>query len=121
MPMKNLSIQTMTKRTISIRTVIAICVSLVALVWIVFGQTLGHQFVNFDDGTYVYRNPQVMRGISVEGIRWAFTHSVAANWHPFTILSHMIDCQFFGNSPAGHHFTNVTLHAVATVLLFLVL
>ncbi len=105
----------MTKGTISIRTVIAICVSLVALVWIVFGQTLGHKFVNFDDGT------EVMRGISVEGIRWAFTHSVAANWHPFTILSHMIDCQFFGTSPAGHHFTNVALHAVATVLLFLVL
>src|ERR1700693_3756364 len=96
-------------------------VLLASLVWLVFGQTLGHRFVNFDDGTYVYRNPDVTRGITIQGIKWAFTHVVAANWHPLTILSHMLDCRLYGVTPAGHHFTNVFLHSVATCLLFLTL
>src|SRR5207253_1673952 len=35
------------------------------------------------------------------------------------MVSHMLDCQFFGVAPAGHHFTNVLLHMLAAVLLFL--
>jgi tetratricopeptide (TPR) repeat protein len=91
---------------------------LVALVWLVFGQTLLHRFVNFDDGAYVYRNSEVMRGITIQGTKWAFTHFVAANWHPLTVLSHMLDCQLYGVTPAGHHFTNVLLHSIAVILLF---
>ena len=33
----------------------------------------------------------------------------------------MLDCQLFGLQPAGHHFTNVLLHAVVAILLFLAL
>src|SRR5438270_1887924 len=100
---------------------LGVSLGLAGLVWIVFGQTLTHRFVNFDDGTYVYRNPDVTRGITADGIKWAFSHVVAANWHPLTMLSHMLDCQMYGATPAGHHFTNVLLHTVATILLFLVL
>jgi tetratricopeptide (TPR) repeat protein len=111
----------MTKRALAAGKIVAICAALIALTWIVFGQTLGHQFVNFDDGSYVYRNSIVARGLSVDGIKWAFTHSVAANWHPVTVLSHMVDCQFYGLAPGGHHFTNVALHSIAVVLLFVLL
>jgi len=97
-----------------------ICIALAGLVWSVFGQTATHRFVNFDDATYVYRNPVVIRGIAVPGIKWAFTHVVAANWHPLTMLSHMLDCSFYGVTPGGHHFTNVLLHTAAAILLFLV-
>jgi protein O-mannosyl-transferase len=100
---------------------IAICFALAAITWIVFGQTLRHEFVNFDDGAYVYRNFDVTRGLTFDGAKWAFTHVVAANWHPLTILSHMLDCRLYGVNPAGHHFTNVLLHTLAVVLLFLVL
>src|SRR5213593_4755289 len=31
----------------------------------------------------------------------------------------MLDCQFFGLNPGGHHFTNVLLHTIAVILLFL--
>lgn len=101
--------------------VFAVAFLLAALVWIVFGQTLRHDFVNLDDGAYVYKNPQVSRGLTTEGIIWAFTHSHAANWHPLTWISHMIDCQLYGLNPWGHHLTNVLLHAANVVLLFLVL
>lgn len=109
----------MSKGGVSADKAIAICLVLIALIWTVFGQTLGHQFVNFDDGAYVFRNPTVTQGVSVEGTKWGFTHPVAANWHPLTMLAHMLDCQLFGVTPAGHHFTNVVLHSIAAVLLFL--
>ncbi len=101
--------------------VLGICLFLVVITWLVFGQTIRHQFVNFDDEDYVYENPAVLAGLSLDRIGWAFTHTVSANWHPLTVVSHMLDCTLYGLNPGGHHFTNVCLHSIAVVLLFLVL
>jgi tetratricopeptide (TPR) repeat protein len=98
-----------------------VCLGLVAVTWAVFGQTLSHDFVNFDDHVYVYENPLVIRGLSTEGIIGAFTHTHARNWHPLTTLSHMLDCQLYGLNAGGHHLTNVILHSISVLLLFLVL
>lgn len=103
------------------RTLIGICALLVALVWTVFGQTLRHGFINFDDNKYVYENAQVSGGLSGTGFVWAFTHSHSENWHPLTTLTHMLDCQLYGLNAGGHHFTNVLLQSVAVVLLFFAL
>ena len=101
--------------------VLGVCVFLAAITWFVFGQTRAFQFINFDDNEYVFKNAQVARGLTMEGIAWAFTHVYAANWHPLTWLSHMVDCQLYGLNPGGHHLTNVFLHAATAILLFLVL
>ena len=98
-----------------------VCLILVSLIWLIFGQTLGHGFVNFDDGDYVYNNLEVARGLSIPGIGWAFTHVHSGNWHPLTTLSHMLDCELFGLHPRGHHFVNVVLHIAVAILLFLTL
>jgi tetratricopeptide (TPR) repeat protein len=98
-----------------------ICASIAILSWIAFGQTLGHDFVNFDDNLYVYENPVVQQGLTARGFAWAFAHTVSENWHPLTLLSHMLDCQIYGLHPAGHHLTNVLLHTATAILLFLVL
>ena len=98
-----------------------VCFGLVAATWAVFGQTLAHDFVNFDDHVYVYENPLVTRGLSTEGIIDAFTHTHARNWHPLTTVSHMLDCQLYGLNAGGHHFTNVILHTISVLLLFLML
>ena len=97
-----------------------ICFGLTILIWLVFGQTLGHQFVAYDDQNYVYENPIVTGGFTANGLRAALTKSYSSNWHPLTTLSHMLDCQLFGLNPAGHHFTNVLLHTGAALLLFFV-
>src|ERR1700726_2282265 len=99
---------------------ISVCIFLTAIIWIVFGQTLGHDFVNFDDDRYVYENEHVSHGLTLDGFRWVFTHSHASLWHPLTTLTHMADCQIYGLKPRGHHFTNVVLHNFGAVLLFLV-
>ncbi len=98
-----------------------VCILLAAITWIVFGQTLGHQFVNYDDPDYVYENRAIKGGLSLKGIGWAFTHVHASNWHPLTTISHMLDCQLYGLNPRGHHLTNLLLHAAAAILLFQVL
>ncbi len=91
---------------------------LVLAVALTFGRSLGCAFVNLDDGDYVYSNPQVSRGLSADGVAWAFTTCHSSNWHPVTWLSHMLDCQLYGLRPAGHHLTNLLVHALNAVLLF---
>jgi protein O-mannosyl-transferase len=97
---------------------IFICAALVALVWSVFGQTLWHDFVNYDDRVYVTQNLEVSAGLTTSGILGAFTHGQANNWHPLTTISHMLDCQLFGLRPGAHHAVNVVLHTCAVLLLF---
>jgi hypothetical protein len=84
-----------------------VCLGLAALTLAVFGQTLRHEFINFDDGD-VTDNPVVARGLTVKGVVWAFTQIHSDNWFPLNWLSHMLDCQLYGLNPGGHHLTNVS-------------
>lgn len=80
-----------------------------------------HTFINMDDDYYVYKNHWVLKGLTVEGVRWAFTTFDVSNWHPLTWLSHMADVTLFGTDAWKHHMTNILLHALNTSLLFLAL
>jgi tetratricopeptide (TPR) repeat protein len=100
---------------------LAVCGLLVLAVGLIFAQTGHHEFVNQDDPEYVFNNPHVSRGLGSDGIVWAFTHNHAANWHPLTSMSHMLDCQLFRLNAGAHHLTGVPLHAATTVILFLLL
>ena len=80
-----------------------------------------HPFVNFDDDGYVTNNSHVRAGLSWGTVKWALTTTELANWHPLTWLSHVLDFQLFGLNPAGHHDTNILLHAANVALLFLLL
>jgi tetratricopeptide (TPR) repeat protein len=103
------------------RAVLGVCVFLLGAIWVVFGQTLGHGFVNYDDTVYIADNPVVLGGLSLKGIVWAFTHCVNANWTPLTVISHMLDCQLYGTQAGWHHLTNILLHMASAILLLLVL
>jgi protein O-mannosyl-transferase len=107
--------------TIQRRRVAGICLALAAITFAVFGQTLHHEFVNYDDDKYVSENPMVAPGLTLKGIIRAFTRVHASNWHPLTWLSHMLDCQLYGLNPGGHHLSNVLLHTATVIALFLVL
>jgi tetratricopeptide (TPR) repeat protein len=102
-------------------TILGVSIFLMAITWLVFGETLRHPAINFDDPGYVFENPQILTGLTSTGVVWAFRHSHMENWHPLTSISHMLDCQLFGPNAGGHHFTNVLLHTIAVILLFLVL
>ena len=97
----------------------ALCYGLLALVTLaVYLPVLEARFVTFDDTSYLTDNPIVQAGLTWEGARWAFTQSHAANWHPLSWLSHMLDCQVYGLKPAGHHLTGLLFHTANTLLLF---
>jgi protein O-mannosyl-transferase len=98
-----------------------ICLVLVLSTLAVFWPVMSCDFVNFDDNVYVTENHQVRAGLSWPGVAWAFGSFVSGNWHPLTMLSHMLDCQVYGMNPAGHHLTNLIFHLANTGLLFLVL
>ena len=101
-------------------TILGVSIFLMAITWLVFGETLRHPSINFDDQAYVFENPKINTGLTSTGVLWAFTHSHVGNWHPLTWISHMLDCQLFGLQAGWHHFTNVLLHTIAVILLFLV-
>jgi hypothetical protein len=89
---------------------------------VLYAPSIRNGFVNFDDPDYVTRNAHVLEGITWSNLAWAFrTSNPAANWHPLTWISHMLDVQWYGTNPAGHHFTNVLLHTLNVTLLFLFL
>jgi Flp pilus assembly protein TadD len=96
----------------------AICAGLAILTWFVFGQTLRFGFVNYDDPEWVRENLDIISGLTIHGVRWAFLQFHSG---PLSSVSHMLDCQLFGLRPWGHHLTNVLLHMATVVLLFLAL
>src|SRR5688572_23625916 len=103
------------------RRLIFIASGLVLLALAVYARVGAFEFTNFDDPDYVSANEMVRNGLTAEGFRWAFTTSFMGNWHPFTWLSHMLDCQISGLNPGAHHWANVLFHVLNTLLLFSVL
>lgn len=86
---------------------------------LVHGAALGFGFVGYDDPQRVLDNPFVRDGLTAAGVRWAWTTTAHAPYpHPLTWLSHMLDCQWFGLEPAGHHATNLALHLGCVALLY---
>jgi tetratricopeptide (TPR) repeat protein len=87
-----------------------------------YAQVRGFAFLtNYDDSVYVTANPAVRSGLTAGSVIWAFTHTCAGNWHPLTMLSHMLDVQLFGVTPGPAHVVSLLLHLLDTLLLFRVL
>src|SRR5688572_3664752 len=102
------------------RITAAVGVALVILVAIVFAQLRDHQFLNYDDPIYITDNEQVKKGLSTEGVAWAF-QSLDFNWHPMTWLTHMADVEMFGLNAGAHLLVNAAFHAINTILLLIIL
>src|SRR6516162_3304935 len=69
------------------RAVLGICIFLAAITFVVFGRTTHYNFVNFDDGIYVYQNPVVTGSFSLESIAARFAHAECNFYHPLTMIS----------------------------------
>jgi tetratricopeptide (TPR) repeat protein len=98
-----------------------ICLALAISTFAVFYQVRSFAFINLDDQIYVYDNPNIQSGLTLDTVKWAFNIGYAVNWHPLTWLSHSLDWQLFGNNSGAHHLTNLFFHIVNTLLLFVVL
>lgn len=86
--------------------------------FLLFSRSLGFAFVNYDDPRYVYQNPNVLPGFTLDSVRWAFTGH-GDIWNPLVRLTHILDWSLFGDAPHGHHLQNILWHALAASLVFL--
>ena len=95
---------------------------LVMVVFWLYSPAIRFGFSSYDDPGYFARNPHVQAGLGWDGMVWAFRSVVVGNWHPLTLLSLMLDATLAGTpDPSVPHFTNILLHAINSVLLFLLL
>jgi len=101
------------------RDVLAVA-GLSILVLLIYAQTSGFQYINFDDNYYVYENPVVRSGLSWETVKWSFSAFYAGNWHPLTWLSLAADVSIWGVEPGRAHVVNVMFHLLNSVLAFVV-
>jgi protein O-mannosyl-transferase len=98
-----------------------IYLSIVLAIFAVYSQVKHFGFTNFDDDAYVYLNPVIRKGITLEGLLWAFSFHDIGYFHPITWLSHMLDCELFGLNSGMHHLVNVVFHTANSLILFTVL
>jgi tetratricopeptide (TPR) repeat protein len=105
----------------SFEPVLLVCLALTAVTLAVYARVWTHDFVGLDDHDYIMGNAPVLKGLTADGVVWAFTTGHSANWHPLTWLSHMLDVQLYGLNAGPHHLTSLALHVANTLLLFGVL
>jgi len=101
-----------------VRLGIGLAGALAALTLAVYLPVIGFAFLNYDDNLYVVDNARIASGLSADNALWSLTAFEAGNWHPLTLLSHMLDVQLFGMNAAGHHGVNLAIHVVNVLLLF---
>ncbi len=101
--------------------VTAVCAGLVVACIAIYGQTITHAFVNYDDNMYVMENMNVQAGLTLKSIEYAFVTEKALYFHPLTWMSLMLDHDLYGMHAGGYHITNLILHTASSVLLFLAL
>jgi len=98
-----------------------ICLFLGLVTLSVYWQVVDHEFIIYDDPSYVTENHHVQAGLTLKSLAWSFsfTEKEDTYWHPLTWISHMLDCQFYGLNPGMHHLNNLILHIASSLLLFL--
>ncbi len=100
---------------------VIISLGLFLIILSIYFQASSFEFLNYDDDIYITNNTHVQSGLTLANIKWAAATDYASNWHPITWLSHMLDCQLFQLKAGAHHLVGVGIHALNTILLFLLL
>ena len=88
---------------------------------ITFWPSVHCDYITYDDPDFITSNAHVQQGLTSAGIKSAFTDVVASNWHPVTMLTFAAGWQLWGFDPAADHLFDLLLHALNSVVLFLLL
>ena len=92
---------------------------LILSIFLVYFQVLKYGFV-YDDFEYVVKNSKIQNGLNFKSIKWAFFSIELSNWHPLTWISHIIDVSFYGLNAGGHHFTNLIIHTLNSIIFYFI-
>jgi tetratricopeptide (TPR) repeat protein len=99
------------------RTII-IAVVLLGAVLLAFSPALDAGFVSWDDPEVASANPHI-RGLTSANLHWMFTQPLMGHYHPLTWVSYAVDYELWGLKPSGWHLTNILLHGISAVLVYL--
>jgi hypothetical protein len=94
---------------------------LIISVLFIYGQTIRHDFIPYDDPHYIYDNQRVLEGLTWDNFKWSWTTFEFSNWHPLTWISMMTDVSLYGNNAGPHHITSAFIHLLNSFLVYIVL
>jgi len=96
-----------------------ICLLIAVFIGILYFNSLGNQFTNWDDGM-IYQNSTI-RDLSWEGVKRIFTHEKANTYQPIRMLSYAVDYRFWKLNPIGYRMTNMLFYILTCIMIFLTL
>ena len=99
--------------------VFIVCLTILVLVGILYFNSLGNQFTNWDDGM-IYQNSTI-RNLNWDGIKKIFTLEKGNTFQPIRMLSYAIDYHFWKLNPLGYHLTNILFYILTCVMVYLAL
>jgi tetratricopeptide (TPR) repeat protein len=88
------------------------------ITFILFSPTLNYDFVNWDDDVNVYENESIQE-LDKEHVKAIFTNSVIGGYNPLTSLTFAIEYHLVGEEARLFHRNNNILHALCTILVFI--
>ncbi|MBP7948384.1 MAG: hypothetical protein KA004_01925 [Verrucomicrobiales bacterium] len=90
-------------------------------VFLLFWPSRNFKAITYDDPQFIFGEPRVASGLSLENARWALTSRAERNWIPLARWSHQLDASLFGANAGPPHLVSAALHAINCVLLALLL
>jgi Tfp pilus assembly protein PilF len=96
-----------------------ICLLIAVFAGILYFNSLGNQFTNWDDGM-IYNNSTI-RNLNWEGIKRIFTYEKANTYQPIRMLSYAIDYKFWKLNPLGYRITNILFYILTCIMVFFTL
>ncbi len=99
------------------KTVLLCLAGILALTFGLYFKSLSNDFINWDDPHYVYENSNIW-GLGAENMKYIWTEFVVANYHPLSVMSLAFNYVMGGLNPYGYHLTNVLLHLINCLLVF---
>jgi hypothetical protein len=98
--------------------VILAALLIAAATFVLFSGALNNDFIGWDDEFYVLSNPYITP-LSPAMVWQMFSNVHFKSWTPLTLLSHAVDYRIWGLDARGHHLTNIVLHSMNAVWVFL--
>ncbi|MDI7261190.1 MAG: hypothetical protein QME90_14890 [Thermodesulfobacteriota bacterium] len=89
------------------------------LIGILYFNSLGNQFTNWDD-SMIYQNSTI-RNLNWEGIKTIFTYHTGNTYQPIRMLSYAIDYKFWKLNPVGYRLTSILFNILTCIMVFLTL
>ena len=93
---------------------------LITSIFFIFLPALDAKYATIDDRTMLASYSGSLKDLSWKYIVNTFKHRHAGLYHPLVTLSYSLEKTLFGYVPAIFHFNNILLHAINTVLVFLI-